>query len=259
MARRDPHDLNAADPLLFQQFGWDWRWLSAGRVAAGVEEVAASLRGLPEGISIAFDGRPSWPSVVADLAIQAAGREPLPCGPEDSPPRGKVRWLPMPEEGELPQAAGLERLAWPASGEGARPKLGSSLERGTWPLLVMRVGGFAGELGVGPVRDVVVLGHPLSDPLTRATLAWALVARAAIVLEPQLSALRATTLWARPTVLAATAAELADFASDLAKMGRRAPFGRLRAVLLPAREDLPAEVAAVLAARGIGVYAVIAP
>lgn len=81
-------------------------------------------------------------------------------------------------------------------------------------------------------RHIVVLGGFAGDPAERFLLAWATVAGAAVLLEPEPSSYVPTAVWARPTVFAGTAPDRARL-REAAGRGRRRrlPFGRLRAVL----------------------------
>jgi hypothetical protein len=99
--------------------------------------------------------------------------------------------------------------------------------------------GIQAEIQSSGRREIVVLGGPLEDAAERAMLAWATVAGAAVVLEPNPAFRVATAVWVRPTVFHGTAAELADLRARVEKertgfwrRGPRLPFGRLRTVLV---------------------------
>ncbi|HVT60850.1 MAG TPA: hypothetical protein VHR45_20940 [Thermoanaerobaculia bacterium] len=91
-------------------------------------------------------------------------------------------------------------------------------------------------------REIVVAALPLADPAGRALLAWATVAGAAVVLEPDAARLVPTAAWARPTLFHGSAAELAALRRIVeSQPGRRRgwagvrprlPFGRLRTALV---------------------------
>jgi hypothetical protein len=112
-------------------------------------------------------------------------------------------------------------------------------------------------LGTGRERDIVVSGPGFADPADQRFLAWALVAGAAVLFDPDPASCIATAAWARPTVFQGTAAELAALAGHAAafrppwprRRRPRLPFGRLRAVL--PRGPLPAADAAFWKDRGV--------
>src|SRR6185295_10615031 len=100
--------------------------------------------------------------------------------------------------------------------------------------------------------------RPLADPVARGLLAWATVAGAAVMLEPDPLCLVPTAVWARPTVFAGGAAELVQLRAAIERRHRRPrrralPLGRLRAVLLGGSEPLPDEERAFWSARGVAV------
>jgi hypothetical protein len=82
----------------------------------------------------------------------------------------------------------------------------------------------------GPPRrggqEVVVTARPLAEPGERRLLSWALLAGAAVVLEPLAANLVATAAWARPTVFRGSAAELAALAAAV-EADERAGLGGL--------------------------------
>ncbi|HKH46522.1 MAG TPA: hypothetical protein VKM72_17810 [Thermoanaerobaculia bacterium] len=123
-----------------------------------------------------------------------------------------------------------------------------------------RVGREIPELAAGR-RHVLVLGGFAGDPAERALLAWATVAGAALLLEPEPMSYVPTAVWARPTVFAGTAADLVRLraAAERDEAGfkifrrrRRLPFGRLSAVLVTEGE-LPPEETAFWGERGVRV------
>jgi hypothetical protein len=79
----------------------------------------------------------------------------------------------------------------------------------------------------------VVLGGPLESPVERTMLAWATLAGAAVVLEPDPALRAATAAWARPTLFHGSPDEIAALRVWAEKeRGRRLPFRRLRTVLV---------------------------
>ena len=113
--------------------------------------------------------------------------------------------------------------------------------------LVRRAGrleeALAGAAPRRPLREVVVAAGPLADPAERDLLAWAVVAGAAIVLEPAAARLVDTAAWARPTVFLGTAEEagrLLDRAAAADREGWAGLAGRLRRIAgRPAAPGLP--------------------
>lgn len=112
-------------------------------------------------------------------------------------------------------------------------------------------------------RHVLVLGGFAGDPAERSLLAWATVAGAVLLLEPEPAHSVQTAVWARPTVFAGTAAELVRLRAaaerdeagfKLFRRRRRLPFGRLRAVLTTGGE-LPPEERRFWEERGVGAFA----
>jgi hypothetical protein len=112
-------------------------------------------------------------------------------------------------------------------------------------------------------REILVLSGPLEDPTERAMLAWAVVAGAALVIEPDPSARVATAAWARPTLFHGIPAEIARLrqAERDPRGGRRfwrrtprLPFGRLRTLLVTGAEDLPPDESVWWAGRGVTIH-----
>lgn len=273
------------DPWLFERVGLDWRWLTWREAAARIETLAAALGGLESGVGVAFDGRPSVASVLADCALLAAGLTAVPSRHEEA-----LYWLPL-ASSEPEIGVGLARLDPPSEALLAAPQLHATKAGVATPLpaavdlaglpasagvlvedngsarrlaaadLAREAGrlaqaiGLAAKRGPAPARDITVLGMPLDRPVARLTLAWALTAGAAMVTEPDAAALSATATWARPTVLAAGASDLERW-TDLARQGRggrRSPFGRLRAWLVAGGEPLPEGLAGFWRERGVAI------
>jgi hypothetical protein len=258
------------EPWLFHAEGWDWRWLPWRAGAAGVAVWARALAAaLPAGTRAGFSyvARPA--AVALDLAVQAAGlvAAPVAGGPEMATARGCSAWVE--EEGPPPEPlpAGLERVRLPAwrlspptpgqGGEGpaARAAGGVVVETsaGSVELTQERLLAAARQIGasvepgaVAGRREILVAARPLAEPGERAMLAWAVMAGAAVVLEPTPAHLAATATWARPTLFHGTAADLVRL-RHAAGLGRRRrwlprpapPWGRLRAVFLCGEEPLP--------------------
>jgi hypothetical protein len=142
---------------------------------------------------------------------------------------------------ELSQRVLLERAARIAgvvagAGERARMAGGAAERAGLDSRAVL------GGARRSPPRAVLVSCRPLADPGERALLAWATLAGAALVLEPDPASLVATAAWARPTLFAGTVAEIAALRRVVergrrgSRGSRRLPLRRLR-LLLPRGPD----------------------
>jgi hypothetical protein len=91
----------------------------------------------------------------------------------------------------------------------------------------------APEAGAPPERsrrEIVVLAPPLAGEGQRDLLAWAVLADAAVVVEPSRAGLVATAAWARPTVFRGTVAEIAALATEAAAAERAGFAGFWRRV-----------------------------
>lgn len=102
-------------------------------------------------------------------------------------------------------------------------------------------------------REILVLGGSPDDPATRALLSWATVAGAALLLEHDPGSVLGSAVWARPTLFAGAAEEIAGLrrAAERQEGGwlrrlrkqPRQPFSRLHTVFstdlpLPAEEEI---------------------
>jgi hypothetical protein len=269
------------EPWLFRAEGWDWRWHTWGEIARRVREQAAVFAGRPAGSRVEFLYTAEPDAVVLDLAIQAAGLVAVPVG---GPPTRALTPGPSPAP-SLPPSPGegkkTRRNSFSGSasspGEGGREGTGEEGRggEGVGGAVVLRSGelielssaeliAMAERLGerIAPPgeREIVVLGGPLEDPDERAMLAWATVAGAAVVLEPNPSLRVATAAWVRPTVFHGTAAEIAALQKRMEKEARgrfrrrpRLPLRRLRTILVTGPEALRVEEEAFWSGRGVSV------
>jgi len=279
------------EPWLFLQEGWDWRWTAFGEVAGRAAATAEAVGDLAPGARVGYAARLSPALVAADLALQAAGLVAVPIDPELAPPerREAVRarqccaWLELgddsPVEAPVPlvrRAPSLEAAkvgslgalqdsvpaAFPARQPGGALVVTEGecreIDAGS---LVELARALAETLGPGPKREITVLARCLEEPLARLLLAWATLSGAAVVLEPDGVAFLTTAAWARPTVLAGTAADLetALVRAEAGGKGPRSPFGRLRFWLVAESEGVPHRVAARWQARGVGILPVTLP
>jgi hypothetical protein len=119
----------------------------------------------------------------------------------------------------------------------------------------------------GGRREILVLGGALDEPATRALLSWATVAGAALLLEGDPGSVLGAAIWARPTLFAGTADDLAGLRQaaqrqehgGLASLRRRLhrspglPFGRLRTALVTEPGPLPPEEEDFWRRRGVAV------
>lgn len=218
-----------------------------------MESWAAPLAAFPGSRRVAFPYFPDPSRVVLDLAIQAAGRISVPVSVgaparlAEGCARVEIEDLPPGEdrEGEALLEVGM-------GGTGGAVVLGpdgepAELSQAELIAAAERIGQ---EIPPGRPggRDVLVLGGRLEEPAERALLAWAIVAGAALLLEPVREGLVATAVWARPTVFAGTAGEVARLRHSIESEGSRwwrrrprPPFGRLRAVIRTDAAEAAAE------------------
>jgi hypothetical protein len=270
---------------LFFAAGWHWRWRSFGDLDGWVGRWAAALAGHPPGTRLRFPYRPSPQGVALDLAAQAAGLIAQPVAAPEAPENTGAPWRVEavgPEGGEgrevwLPAEAGAAEKGPEGSGSrgqavAVRPAGGvmvedeagkrfvSQAELAEW---VRRIGAEVEQAkdaagGTRPRREVVVSCGMLGAAGERALLAWATVAGAAVVLEPEAASLVATAAWARPTVFAGTVAEIGALRRVVEWRrrwwpSRRLPFGRLRLLLVRGGEPLMEGEADFWRARGVRV------
>ena len=97
---------------------------------------------------------------------------------------------------------------------------------------------WAGRLAPSRRRDILVLDRPPAEAGELAVLDWVAATGAALVLEADRDRGAQTVVWARPTVVAGTPADLGALGAALLGWGtvprlrrRRGPLGRLRAVI----------------------------
>ena len=274
---------------MFRRAGWDWRWLSwrraAHRAAGWTSEIAEIAEvDLPASARIGFAGDLDPDAVILDLAIQAAGHVAVPLLGDVPPPvsRWCDAWAGRGGEappGDLPAGIPLLRLSSTADRKDFKDgkdledldEAGGALVRGAEgaPLVLPAADLAAAAAAIadalpappGGAREIFVLAIPPAEPAGRALLAWAVAAGAALLLEPAPGSLAGTAVWARPTVFAGTAADLAGLRQAVARWDRgllrgrrraRPPFGRLRAALIVGPPVAAAD-AAFWDARGVAV------
>jgi hypothetical protein len=212
------------------------------------------LSGLPPGSRASFLYKSLPESVILDLAIQAAGLVSAPAAA-----RGKSGG-----EGLWIETEGLEVRISP-SGSLSAPReereAGGAVvipqaqpEEWTATELVAAGERLGEEIGTGEGREIVVLGGPLAAPMERTMLAWATLAGAAVVLEPDPALRAATAAWVRPTLFHGSPEEIAALRAWAEKeRGRRLPFRRLRTVLVSGGGTLAEGEAAFWRGRGVRV------
>ena len=163
--------------------------------------------------------------------------------------------LPSWEEAERSGAAAPEPERLAGGGVVVRETV---LAQGDLAAAADRLGREIPELPEGR-RHILILSGFAGDPAERSLLAWATMAEAAVLLEPEPAHHVPTAVWARPTLFAGTAADLVRLreAAERDESGfkifrrrRRLPFGRLRAVLVTEGE-LPEEERAFWEERGV--------
>jgi len=209
------------EPWLFRSEGWDWRWHPwkelAGWMAGWAGRLAAEH---PAGSRAAFLHKADPTSVILDLAIQAAGLVSQPVSERGSEPL----WIePFPPDPISPSPSGREAG-------------GAVVETGEWTALDLVAAGERLRDLIQPEgrREIVVLGGPLGDAVERTMLAWATLAGAAVVLEPDPALRTATAAWVRPTVFHGSPEEIAELRRSVKSRKGKLPFRRLRTVLATA-------------------------
>jgi hypothetical protein len=234
-AEADPEE-----PWLFRAEGWDWRWHSWGELAGWMEGWAGRLRAHPPRSRAAFLDRHDPESLILDLAVQAAGLVSVPVLERGEEPL----WIdPLPPEA--------------ASGRSLEREPGGAVVRtGEWTAAELVAAGerLREVIPIQKKREIVVLGGSLQDPVERTMLAWATLAGAAVVLEPNPALRAATAAWVRPTVFHGSPEQIAELRRSVKKVRKgRLPFRRLRAVL--AAGEMAAEDQAFWESRGVSVSA----
>lgn len=148
------------------------------------------------------------------------------------------RWLPFRDAEQRIAAAAAAAPAWDLDPVGAAlASLGDAPEPAD-------LGRLLAELRPSQRRDILVLDRPPGEARARILLAWAAATGAAVLLEPERDRTAATLAWARPTVVAGSPAELVALGEHLLVLGaparlrrRRAPLGRLRAIVVLGRAE----------------------
>ncbi|MCG8458885.1 MAG: hypothetical protein MI919_21610 [Holophagales bacterium] len=250
------------DPWLFFRRDLDWRWRSYARVLEQVAAGAAQLRGglgaeggeepverpgqgtpVPRGedSSRMWKARPSdlwWADGVAALLCALSAGADVELGDGESGGGPGAVWLPTCRgelEGPRPDPAALAEsllaVAGRRGGEGVELRTPAGIESvGSLLIAASTLGRrLPPGLGIGRGRAVVFASPACAPPATLGLLAWILASRAAWVLEPHRGAFVATTLWARPSVVAAPAADLRALAEAFGKAERRR--SRLKALI----------------------------
>jgi hypothetical protein len=229
LARRAAADPES--PFLFWSHGWHWRWWSWRRTAELATRWAAELASLPAGTRVGFAGDVFPQAVALDLAVQAAGLTPVPLAAVPWPGGEAMGaavhelecavWVEAPLEGEIRVSTMAPLCARP----GSLASLAMRDAAGAWHKVpapavaaaARRVGEALGETaGSRERRDIVVLGRSLGDAAGRLVAAWALEAGAAMVLEAAAERRLAAVLWARPTVVCGSRAEILELGGRLA-------------------------------------------
>jgi hypothetical protein len=225
------------EPWLFRAEGWDWRWHSWGDLAGWMTGWAERLLSHPAGSRAAFRDQSDPESVMLDLAIQAAGLVSTPVSERGDEPL----WI----EPSPPGPASR-----PAPG---REPGGVVVRTGEWTAAELVAAGERLREVIQPrkKREIVILGGPLQDPVERTMLAWATLAGAAVVLEPNPALRAATAAWVRPTVFHGSPQEITELRRSVKVRKGRLPFRRLRMVL--ATGEMAAEDEAFWRGQGVRV------
>lgn len=285
------------EPALFHPDGFDVRWRSWRVVAEQAGEGATALRrALPEPPEprVALSWRAHPDAVAGYLAIVAAGGRPVAvAAPAEAVAAGCAAWLVQPEEAppdfgrseavptvSLPEAAGAGAAAAPDT---PGPAVDPPAEVAALGARIARAAAASDAAGatLRPGAREIALAHlDLHRPGDEAFLGWALATGAALVLEPDRRAVTSFAAWARPTLVAAGAHELAELArwlrgrvegrsvrARLARRlaarsarpaGARRPFGRLRLLVVLGDGRLPVDDVPFWADRGVAVVRALA-
>lgn len=231
------------EPWLFRSEGWDWVWHPWKELAGWMTAWAERLASLPPGSRAAFLYKGNPESVVLDLAVQAAGLVSMPVSRRED--GAEAEWI---EPFDASPPGPLSRK----DAGGAVVRAGDVVEEWDSGEILDAAARIGEAIGSRAGREIVVLGGPLGDPLERTMMAWATVAGAAVVLEPDPALRAATAAWVRPTVFHGSPAEISDLrarAGRTPRLGSRLPFRRLRTVLPTA--PLPLEDVAFWTERGV--------
>jgi AMP-binding enzyme len=201
----------------------------AGEAVAGEELAGEATAGAPLAGGLSA-GEPPAGAPFAGEPPGGQSREPAGALHRTGMPAGCAAWLEVVDgESILTSASTPPR---PAAG-GARPQPGAGIgdreiSPHAWLEAAARVGS---AIGPSRQREILVLGRALATPAGRILTAWATVAGAALVLEPDAASYLRTLLWARPTVAHGSAAELARLRSAVESAERsslRTRLARLR-------------------------------
>lgn len=292
LAQRHPED-----PALFHPDGFDVRWRSWRTLAVQAAEGARAVRkllaggaGAPPRIAITWRSHPD--AVAAYLAVLAAGGRPVAVSsPAEATAAGCVGWLLQPGEAppafeasegmsvaSLPEADGRQAADLPAATDAAVDPPAEVASLGERIARAAAASDAAGSPLRPGAREIAFAHLDLRRPGDEAFLGWALANGAAIVLEPDRRAVASFAAWARPTLIAAGAHELADLARNLRGRGNapeawtrftrwlarllpraprparaRRPLGRLRLVVVLGEGRLPVDDVPFWADRGVAV------
>jgi hypothetical protein len=273
-------------PWLFAPRGGDWGWLAWGDAVRRIGAMAGTLAAadLPTGAAVAFLDVPRPETICLDLALQAAGLTAVPIARDVAfgthaaltavlQANGCVGWVGIRgEQGpELPAGVTGLRVPWELS---SYPNSFSAAKTDLSHFgLLAAAARLAAELPPDrrlgrSRREVLVFGGRLDDRDDRVLLTWALLAGAAVLLEPEPAAVIPTAVWARVTLFHGDAARLAALrraveqereplgARLLRRFGRRRsipqrPLGRLHTLVATGATPLPAPECAFWTERGV--------
>jgi hypothetical protein len=227
---------------------------------------AEPLASLPAGARVGFPGAVYPEAIPLDLAVLGAGltAAPLAAGALTAGAPGAGGSRPPAEALEalgcdawLDLAAGEARVTTPGgsapswepggrAGAAAAPRApgGAGVlvkgEAGGWRRVPQRdltdaAVGVAAAIEPSDRREILVLGQPLGEPAARLLTAWAILAGAALVLDPDPQSRLGTVLWSRPTVIYGSATELAMLRRSVAAASRAGLLGRAAARWRPGR------------------------
>ncbi len=253
-------------PWLFSPRGHDWTWISWREGARRMAAMAGALvaAGLPPGARVTFLDVPRPETVCLDLALRAAGLAPVPLATEETgAAAGCAAWVAiLGEPGpELPAEVAPLRVPWESARDAPAVALFAGRAPGEEDLLAAAAR-LAAALPPGrdlgrSRREIVVFGGKLGDREDRVVLTWALLAGAAVLLEPEPAAVVPSAVWARPTLFHGDASRLAALRQAIERLrgrpGRGVPLGRLHTLVPTGSAALSGADLAFWRGRGVAV------
>ena len=227
------------EPMLFERDGADWRWRAFRSAASDLCRWRQRCLAFGAAESVSYTARATADALFAGLALADSVARVVPLAPEqgDADLPAVDRHLPVGgavgAECASPQTVRRVAGRWSLeAGRGRRVEVASEELAASARALAERLP--PPDRG----RDVIVFGRPFDRLREQLTLGWAIASGAAIVFESEPLGLPLTVLWARPTVIHGSVAELEELAATWAAAGRKRRraidkgLARLRALLV---------------------------